>query len=381
MDALRKKAAAVRDRVADGREFGLGLRLSNEAAIQLSEPGQLAELKSFLDAQNMYVFTVNGFPYGEFHGTEVKENVYRPDWRLAERRDYTIRLSDLLVQLLPNGLQGSISTVPGSYAAWVETDDDLNAMVDNLVDCVAHLVGLEAKQGKRIHLGLEPEPDCYMERTDQLIDFFESALGGRGADRLAGNLGCSMEEANELIRRHLGICLDTCHLAVQFEDLATSIRSLSDKGILISKVQISSALRVMPGCTELGKLKELASSVYLHQVKGMVGGRRESYRDLPEAEILAGNEPNAEEWRVHLHVPLYYAGDGQLATTSDELSPAVIRAAVDAGTQHFEIETYTFDILPGSMKTQDVVDSITREYEWVLAKLRDVDFGSESCKL
>ena len=66
--------------------------------------------RGFLDAEGLYVFTINGFPYGAFHGQRVKEEVYLPDWRDEERLRYTDSLAWLLADLLPELVAAASST-------------------------------------------------------------------------------------------------------------------------------------------------------------------------------------------------------------------------------------------------------------------------------
>ena len=108
--ALQTYALAVRERVCPHAPYGLGLRLSHVAARELSEPGTLTAFQRWLAAQSCYVFTINGFPYGQFHGGRVKEQVYQPDWTTPERLAYTNLLFDLLARLVPDGVAGRVST-------------------------------------------------------------------------------------------------------------------------------------------------------------------------------------------------------------------------------------------------------------------------------
>ena len=343
---------AVRDAVAPGKPFGLGLRLSARAADELTNPAQLAGLQALLQQHDFYVFTINGFPYGEFHGTPVKTNVYRPDWRDPHRLAYTNRLADILAALLPAGVRGSISTVPVSYGTWIQSPDDLAAARDNLLACARHLADLEQRTGRTIRLALEPEPDCAIEDTPGAIRFFNDVLSP--ADRYG-------------LLDYLGICFDTCHLAVQFEDLQTSLPQLTAAGIAIPKVQISAALRAPVAAHARDRLARFADPVYLHQVKTRTAAGPGSYADLPA--FLDADTPESTEARVHCHVPLYFEGDDDLQSTNTDLSAAFFRAAIAAGIDQFEIETYTFDVLPPELQAKGVVNSITEEYRWVLERM------------
>ena len=288
----------------------------------------------------------------------MKEQVYAPDWRTTERRDYTNLLADILADFLPDGTGGSISTVPCSFKPWITSDGDVRQMAQRLINCVVHLDAIRERTGREIHLGLEPEPGCFLETTDETIRFFNASLLPLAQGRVS----------EESLRRHLGVCFDTCHVAIQFEDLAGSFRRFQREGIRISKVQISTALSATPTQKAIEALRHFCEPVYLHQVKARLrSGGLLSWSDLPEAldqdELLA----NAEELRVHFHVPLFVENYGALRSTAPALTPRFFALLHSA--EHLEIETYTFDVLPEELRSGGVVASIAREYDWVLKNL------------
>ncbi|MBT7065934.1 MAG: metabolite traffic protein EboE [Verrucomicrobia bacterium] len=369
LEAIRIHVVPLRERTAPGRAFGLGLRLSH-AAVEAATPEAVAELKGLLDAHDLYVFTINAFPFGTFHGERVKEHVYQPDWRSVERRDYTLRVADIAAQLAGAGETVSISTVPGSYGAWIETEDDVRLMVEHLMDVVAHLVTIEAGGGCRITLGLEPEPDCYLQTTPDVLAFFAGPIETIGHPYLDQLLGDSTLNTHNLIARHLGICFDTCHLALQFESLEESLHALADAGILISKVQISSALHMCHTADARQALQAFLDPVYLHQVKirSSAHAALKSYPDLDVA--LKATAPDADEaWRIHFQVPLYFKSYGALGSTAGELSPSFFKALKAVNATHLEIETYTFDVLPPDLRALGIDQSLALEYDWVLKRL------------
>jgi sugar phosphate isomerase/epimerase len=366
--AIRNHAVAVRAAVAPGVRFGLGLRLSNRAALELDEPAALRGLQALLAEQNMYGFTINGFPFGEFHGGAVKEKVYLPDWRTPERREYTCRLARHLSAILPENMAGSISTVPGSYKAWIRSPAEVEAMVQNLAQTAVVLAEIKKQSGREIHLGLEPKPDCFLETTAETVAFFEQQLWPRGARLAADAIGCSVSTAENLLRRHIGVCFDTCHLALQFEELGASLNLLTARGIRISKIQVSAALKTAWSSKTATALRPFCDPVYLHQVKTLTGGRVTSRGDL-ESALADPAAPEGAEWRVHCHVPLYFAGGGGLASTADQLTPAFFGQALKAGVEHFEIETYTFNVLPEPLRRQGIDRSLAEEYRWLFARL------------
>jgi hypothetical protein len=370
--ALARNLPEVRRQVAPGQRFGVGLRLSAVAAAALAEPAAMAELKALLGASDCYVFTLNGFPYGPFHGRRVKEAVYQPDWRHEERLTYSNRLADLLIELLPGDpdVDGSISTVPGTFKPLAEAPGAVDDIARNLVRHAAHLVGLRERTGRTIALALEPEPWCYLETIDETVRFFEQHLFGAEAVRQLSELtGLAGGDAEAALRRHLGVCYDVCHAAVEFEDVAGSLRALEAAGIGVPKLQLSAALRVAAvGPETAAQLRPFDEPVYLHQVIERRGDRLTRHLDLPEA--LAGIAGSVgAEWRVHFHVPIFLAELSDFSTTQAFLREVLARHRRQPISRHLEVETYTWDVLPAHYRQVDVASAIARELGWVLEQL------------
>jgi sugar phosphate isomerase/epimerase len=366
-ETIRTRAMAVRDAVAPGERFGLGLRISALAAEELlAGAGALDALKQFLDDSNCYAFTINGFPFGQFHETAVKHNVYQPDWREQARVDYTLKLAEILAAILPEGVNGSISTVPCSYKTWITTDDDVRAMVANLCEVAAACDELLTRTGRCVTIALEPEPDCYLETTAEAIAFFTGPLRSMGLAYLAETCGLNADVAEAILRKQIGLCFDTSHQAVEFEEFAASINALQDAGITIAKFHLSSALEVSGEATDA--LEPFVEPVYLHQTKvRKPDGTVDSYADLPDA-LAAGSASADETWRVHFHMPLFWAGDGPLRSTQRLLAEAM-DAILAVDCEHLEIETYTFGVLPEFLAASDLPVALAQEYRWVLAQL------------
>lgn len=369
--ALRDKTVAVKRRVSPEGWFGAGLRIAHRAAEELTASAEArAEALEFFAANQIYPFSINGFPYGRFHAGQVKENVYAPDWRSPERLHYTMQLADLLATWLPEEVDGSISTVPCSFKPWINDNADLTALVDNLAAAVAYLAALREDTGRDIHLGLEPEPDCYLETTAETIAFFKDVLFTAGTQEVARILKCYRSDAEAMMRRHLGVCFDTCHVALQGEDLTESLRAYQFEGIRISKIQLSAALRAQSNAESWEALRPFAEPVYLHQVKGRsAAGALFSWYDLPTALDELPGFPEVEEIRVHFHVPLFFTGSGPLQSTVNSLTPDFFHELHSGICSHLEIETYTFDVLPPEVHPGDVVRSVAREYAWAMEHL------------
>ncbi len=356
--------------------MGVGLRLSAIAAEALDAPAELEALRRFLADEQLYVFTINGFPYGPFHGERVKEQVYAPDWRAPERLAYTDRLASLLASLLPGdqpGLTGSVSTVPGAFLEAASCLGARETIADALLRHVAHLAELERRTGRRITLALEPEPMCLMETTAEAVGFFEDHLfTAPAAARFATLSGCAASQAETLLRRHLGLCLDVCHAAVEFETPADSLDLLRGAGVAVMKLQLSSAL-VVPrmDAAAAAMLRRFDDGVYLHQVveRGPDGLAR--FLDLPNA--LAAWHVGArhgQEWRIHCHVPVFHdAPLGCFATTQPTLLDMLARQRDEGISPHLEIETYTWDVLPPELQVGGLDAAIAREITWVRDRL------------
>lgn len=344
-----------KDVCSKDKPFGIGLRLSNEASLELIEGSHLAEFRQWLDANNCYVFTINGFPYGNFHGSRVKEQVYAPDWQTAERLDYTKRLFDILVKLLPEEVEGSVSTLPGSFKSFITDPSQIEAIQANLIDCAQYIETVSEKHGCDLHLGLEPEPFGYIETTPETIAFF-------------GELFAAAPDA-ELVQRRIGVNYDTCHMAIQFETAAESLAELVQHKIRISKVHLSSALSVAPTEAARLALKDFIDPVYLHQVVGRSpSGSIARWEDLDQALDAPGDASENDEWRIHFHVPLYAEPEDGMATTVEHLEATLDFVAQHRSVcSHFEFETYTWEVLPAHLRTDSVVEQLIAEYKWCLA--------------
>ena len=365
---LKRHVPAIRAEAAPHRPFGLGLRLGAPAAEMLRQPQPLEELRSFLAAEDGYVFTINGFPYGSFHGRPVKTAVYAPDWSTPERLSYTNGLAQTLANLLPDNMHGSISTVPATFSGWVE--GRMPAIRENYVRHAAHLVQLRERTGKDIALALEPEPKCFLETLEDTARYFEEELfGEKSISQLAELTGLTRGAAADALRHHIGICYDVCHAAVEFELARERLELLRNKGISIPKLQLSSALKVARVTDETAaQLRPFDEPVYLHQVVARNGSGFKRYLDLPDA--LADIDANiGSEWRIHFHVPIFLAEMQHFSTTQDFLRQILALHLEKPITDHLEVETYTWDVLPERYRGTPVAQAIARELNWVRQQL------------
>jgi sugar phosphate isomerase/epimerase len=362
----------VKARVSPSQPFGVCLRLAAPSAETLaSNPNERARLKGFLDDHDMYVYTVNAFPYGAFKGTVVKEQVYEPDWRTKERRQYTIHVADILAELAPEGVSPSIQSAPLGFKPRVTGPDVVASYTQHVLQVAAHLVGIEARTGRTVTLGLEPEPRCFLETTDETVAYFKDHLySGAAAAALAKLAQIPISEAHGALRRHLGVTFDIGHQAVGFEDIPASLQKLVDAGIPIFKLQEAAAM-YMPQVTEstVEALAQYAKTVYLSQTVEKKNGRITWFLNLEDAFAAWKTDPGPREWRTHFHVPVFLDDLGPFRTTRFALEEALKFHKATPLSRQLEIETYTWDVLPTHLKTGDIVEYVCREIEWVRGQL------------
>lgn len=372
---LQKNVPLVKAQVSPKLAMGLGLRIANQASLDLQDPKEFNALKTWLTQENLYVFTLNGFPFGGFHDTIVKDQVHAPDWTSQERYDYTLRLAHILAHLLPETEQeGSISTSPISYKYWWDSPAKLEDATKKgtlaLLELVLALAELEKSTGKWIHIDIEPEPDGILENHREFVDWYENVYLPLGKEFLRER---GMEGQEALLRRHVQLCFDICHYGVSFDKPATCMQELVDKQIPVGKIQISSALRVdlrEDPFTHIEALQKYHEPVYLHQVKALgKDGSYRQYRDLDEA--MADFKPDRDdEWRVHFHVPLFLENYGLLGSTQQEIRETIAFQSLQPITRHLEIETYTWGVLPAEFQVP-MDQSISREIQFIQGLLKN----------
>lgn len=371
LGALRQHAVPLRRRFPDKEPFGLGLRLGERAVRELQEtPSRLEDLLGFLGDHSLAVYTLNVFPQGAFHGDSVKEQVYQPDWTRPERAAYTRAAAGLLARLLPADQDyGTLSTLPVGHG--LQDPGSLEAAAGNLAAVAADLARLEGDSGNLLQLCLEPEPLCVLETSSDLVAFFKEHLLP-AARRLPAVAGCDGEEQ---VRRHLGVCYDTCHMAVGFEEAGYNLQRLRREGIQVGKIQLSSALEVRrPGENPegLSRLAEFQEERFLHQVIGRDRrGKLLRYPDLPDflrSRQAAG--AGLEVARCHFHVPIHLPDAFPLGTTQAHLLEVLNAQRLAPEVRHLEVETYTFELLPHKpVGKLDLVDDLENEIRFAWGHL------------
>lgn len=379
---LRKCAVPVRTRLGLS-ELGVGLWFSQRAAVELQDPNELRRFGDELAKLGLIAYTINGFPQEDFHQRVVKHRVYHPAWWEQSRLDYTKNLVHLLDNLLPGGMSGSISTLPIGWGADLVEDkqgfERSKQAAVNLLTLAQSLHELFETTGRKIRLALEPEPGCIFTDNGSLRDFFERYLSAP-----------AIHPAQEaLAREYLTVCHDVCHSAVMGEDQREELVRLSECGIQVGKVQVSSAIRVPWDRLDskeqrvvLQQLSEFAEDRYLHQTMVVnASGDSQLYEDLPmllkpyfRGGLLDEHATVTDrQWRIHFHVPIYVPNWGQIETTQSQIidwleltrrSPEMLTCD-----PAYEVETYAWGVLPPDLRRSTLDEGIADEIAWLTSKI------------
>jgi sugar phosphate isomerase/epimerase len=364
---------------AADRPFPLGLYLSAATARELGDAARLAKFREWLEQRSLSVATLNCFPYGGFHDERVKLDVYSPTWLEESRVEFTLAAARALVQLVPEGTVAPISTLAGSNKLFGDGDHVRGQIARQLARVAVELDRLRETTGREVVLCLEPEPFTTLETTDEAVRFFSDLLFGEVGRAAFVERGGDARRAEAALRRHVGVCFDTCHQAVEFEEAGAAVERLVDAGIRIGKVQLSSALRVREPAADprrIAALAEYAEARWLHQtIARRRDGSLERWLDLPDWLALTREQTaDVEEARVHFHVPIDRAAFGPLDTTQQFLVEAANAVRRRAATTVFEVETYTFPVLPAAAgPDESLVAGLAAELRFAAALLARAD--------
>jgi hypothetical protein len=321
----------------------------------------------------MYLYTVNAFPYGPFKNRVVKKDVYEPDWSTDARATYTMQVADILAEVAAPHVQPSIQSPPLGFKPKVTGPEYVNEFTRHVLKVIAHMVELEKTTGRTVTLALEPEPACFLETTAEALDYFKNHLyASTAVISLAAQTGLNKSQAETALRKHLGMVYDICHQAVEYEDIGKSLQALADAGIPVFKLQEAAALRV-PNVTKetVEAMRPFADTVYLTQTVEKSDGKLTQYLNLEDAFAAFDKNPKLKrEWRTHVHVPVFLDKIGEhFETTRFAIEEALKFHKKHKLSPQLEIETYTWDVLPASMKSGDIVDYVQRELDWVKGQL------------
>ena len=377
--ALKENVPRIKEQLSPDKPFGIGLRLSHLASLELGKKETLETFREWLDKTQCYVFVINGFPYGGFHHTKVKDRVHAPDWTTQDRVLYTIQLFNILSALLPEGMEGGVSTSPLSYKHWhgtapEERQQAFETATENILKVVDDLIKIRETTGQLLHIDVEPEPDGLIGNGPEFISWYRHVLLPQGIRYLKDHLGYDADQATAAIKDHVQLCYDICHFAVGYEDHTAMIRELDMQEIKVGRIQISAALKadMAPNPVDRGKtveaFRQFNESTYLHQVVArQEDGSFIRYPDLPEA-LQDANAASTREWRSHFHVPLFVKDYGLLQSTQADIEKVLSIQKTKPFSPFMEVETYTWEVLPDKLRLP-MKESIVRELQWVIALL------------
>jgi len=383
LDNLQKHSTAVQQKLTGDKPLPIGLWLPAKAAGELagSGPGRTStettELKQFMASRHLEAYTINGFPYDNFHQSVVKHRVYEPAWWDDRRLTYTKQLACILTDLLPDPQTldarplGTISTLPIGWRSPTVTTQQLDDAGVNLRSLASFLQSLESRTGTRIVVAIEPEPGCILDTVADVKAWFETQF------------------PDTIHRRYLTVCHDICHSAVMMESQATALNGYGDAGIEIGKVQVSSAVVADWESMAIGRrreaieqLAEFAEDRYLHQTGcRKADGSFELAEDLPA--LLRRVRPTGDpvdgdlRWVVHFHVPIFLERFGRLSTSQRDVCECLgllqrnesARSKAFQFSGHLEIETYAWSVLPPAMRKRELADDIAAEIGWLHSEL------------
>ncbi len=352
VELFKKRLPSLRNMVpgAMDKPFAAGLWLDSQSVSYLVKTKKSGEFCDFVKSLGFYAFTANAFPFGRFHDGPVKESVYRPDWSETDRLEYTCAVADILARLLPEGVEGSVSTLPCGYKGMFKSKD-LPAARLNLLLAANHLKRLWMNTGKRMTLAIEMEPDCVWESPEEFCDFYDSALRG--------------DDASDFI----GVCYDTCHQELLDSSPGKGMETFLNRKVKIAKFQLSSAISAPDAASKKTLEAHFMDTVYLHQTRAFPGGGSMlKWPGLPDA--LRSNE-RPLPWKVHFHVPVFLEEiKGGLLPANAELLSVVERVRKEPDLcSNLEVETYSYNVLPDFSKEASIEKGMARELQWTLAKL------------
>ena len=343
IETLCGPVAAVKRAVSKDRPYDIGLRLGSLAADEAFLPARLSALKQTLDESNLRVCHLNGFPYGQFHRTEVKRHVYLPDWSSQQRLEYTLKLAHILARIMPEDENNAtISTVPFGYRGLVRVHDCL-PLLDEME---ARLGDIEAQTGKCIVLAFEPEPDCVVGSVAEALALVPPA-------------------------KHRTILLDTCHAAVVGERPSECLSQIVQAGFAPLRVQLSAA--IVADSSQVETLAGIANSTYLHQTRiyTRAGEPVAEFPDLTDEALDYLRRSRNLVAKIHCHVPLYWRGDELFRSSVEEISDAFLCACRNYRTA-LEIETYTYETLPETLRPSSIEQGLVAEETWLNRRLQSL---------
>ena len=301
---------------------------------------------------DLYVFTINGFPYGAFHGARVKEQVYAPGLAgRAPARLHATAWRRSSPTLLPADA-GSTAASARCRARFGRGAGSPATARRSPSDCCGTSRRWSRSRRDRhdaSRSALEPEPWCVLETVADAVAFFGEHLFSRRRrarlaalhrTRAAAERGGAAPPPRRLLRR-------LSHGGRVRGSRRRARARLAAAGIAIVKVQVSAGMvrdaRRRDDDGPHARARAFADDVYLHQVVERRGDAAPTLRRPPGGARAPRTATSvAREWRIHFHVPLFREALGLVAQHAAAGWPrCCARSARAAYDGHLEVETYT----------------------------------------
>jgi len=230
MTDLNQHVPGVKHLVRRHDSFGIGLQLSSQTISELSDPLASSQLRQFLSQNQCYLFTLDGFNKDLF------------DWKDEKLLAYHNSLATLLSKLLPPRITGSVSTVPGTPRQFVNTETDMQKIAQQWVSHAEHLIRLERETGKQIVLAIKSDTASFLQSAQQSADFLnQHVFSTRSCASLATQLDVNIEDAEDLLRTHITLCLDATETPKEILSFQAYIKAIESQGISVGKKQLTVA--------------------------------------------------------------------------------------------------------------------------------------------
>ncbi len=340
------------------KKISLGLCLSNEIVKNLLKYENAENFTNWLKYNQIYLSSINGFVYQNFHTRHIKEKIYYPDWSSLKRLNYTQKIIDFLLKIQNNTNDISISTLPISFKNWMNNRNKKYIYFYssiNFIKIVKKLISIK----KYIHIDIEPEPGCLIESIQEFYNFYYKWLKK-----------IYMQNKNNKysnLKKHITLCYDICHALVSYDSYQNII-----KKIKIGKVQISSAIEIINNDTNrisnINELSFLNESNFLHQNTTIDKNNKIIKKNIDINLLINKPIPLDTKTRIHCHMPIYLKKYNNLIITQQETKNILIDILKNLNVKHIELESYTYNMILKQKK----LNSILKEYLLIIKWLKNV---------
>jgi len=211
--------AAVRTMIG-ADSLGVSLWLPPALAAALATGARIrTRLRAELDARRLEVVTLSGLSFDEENGSPFAEGGgEQPWWDQPSRREYTLDLARVLVDLLPDetvrGVVGTVGLAPRAH--WDEENAKTGAGI--LRRLSGGLADIAWQTGRAVRVGFHTASGYAVDSPEETV----AALARIDKDRL-------------------GVRLDLGHVTRTWDDPVAGLEMISDAGLSIIEVRLTAA--------------------------------------------------------------------------------------------------------------------------------------------